>query len=339
MTTTKDTKVTKGKHRVTELCEPIGAMNLTIEQFTGCLLGLATGDALGAPYEGGALERLVWRLIGRTRDGCLRWTDDTQMAMDLANSLLEENGLQPDALARRFAAGYRWSRGYGPGAARVLKRIRRGEAWESASKAVFAEGSYGNGAAMRAPVLALFFTTDRDALLQAARVSAMVTHAHPLGIEGAVAMALAAQALLIGRSASQVIHDVQTVCSTSEFSERLKTAAAWIDAGETPGPKRVATTLGNRMTAPGSCPTALYVALRHLEMPFESMMQFSIECRGDVDTIGAMAGALWGIANGAERLPTVSLEARDELADIASRIFARYLESESPTTKDTKGTK
>jgi hypothetical protein len=59
-------------------------MEVTADRFIGCLLGLATGDALGAPYEGGPLERLVWRLIGRTSDGCLRWTDDTQMALDLA---------------------------------------------------------------------------------------------------------------------------------------------------------------------------------------------------------------------------------------------------------------
>jgi len=129
---------------------------VTADQFSGCLLGLATGDTLGAPYEGGPLERLVWRMIGRTSEGRLRWTDDTQMALDLATSLLEEDGVQPDAIAKRFASSYLWSRGYGPGAARVLKRIRRGERWEAASKAVYAEGSYGNGAAMRAPVLALF---------------------------------------------------------------------------------------------------------------------------------------------------------------------------------------
>src|SRR5436190_16580426 len=117
------------------------AWDLTADQFTGCLLGLATGDAIGAPYEGGLLERLVWRMIGRTSDGCLRWTDDTQMALDLAESLLEEAGVRPDALAKRFAASYRWSRGYGPGAARVLKLIRRGKPWQEASQAVYAEGS------------------------------------------------------------------------------------------------------------------------------------------------------------------------------------------------------
>lgn len=91
------------------------------------------------------MERLVWRMIGRTSDGCLRWTDDTQMALDLAESLLDEGGIRPEALAKRFASSYHWSRGYGPGAARALKRIRRGEPWESAVRAVYAEGSYGDG--------------------------------------------------------------------------------------------------------------------------------------------------------------------------------------------------
>lgn len=119
-------------------------MELTLDQFAGCMLGLATGDAVGAPHEGGLLERLVWRVIGRTSDRCLRWTDDTQMALDLAESLLNHDGVCLEALAKRFASSYRWSRGYGPGAAKVLKRIRCGEPWERAARAVYAEGSYGN---------------------------------------------------------------------------------------------------------------------------------------------------------------------------------------------------
>ena len=54
------------------------------------------------------------------------------------------------------------------------------------------------------------------------------------------------------------------------------------------------------------------------------MMNFIISCRGDVDTIGAMAGALWGIANGAQRLPSVRLEARDRLVDVATRMFQQH---------------
>ncbi|APR80753.1 putative hydrolase [Minicystis rosea] len=249
------------------------------------------------------------------------------MALDLAESLLEEDGIQLEALAKRFASSYRWSRGYGPGAARILKRVRRGEPWEAASKAVYAEGSYGNGAAMRAPVLALFFTRDRDGLLEAARSSARVTHAHPLGIEGAALISLAAQALLGGRSTAELLDIVRAECSTPEMSERLQTVTSWIESEATPSPRDVASKLGNGMTAPTSCPTALYIALRHANASFEAMMQFIIECRGDVDTIGAMAGALWGIVNGAERLPRVRLEARDEIVDVATRMFQRHLSS------------
>ncbi len=299
-------------------------MDLTLDQFTGCMLGLATGDALGAPYEGGLLERLVWRFIGRTSDGCLRWTDDTQMTLDLAESLLNEDGVRSAALAQRFASSYRWSRGYGPGAARVLKRIRRGEPWETAAKAVYTEGSYGNGAAMRAPVLALFFARHRDGLIAAARSSARVTHAHPLGVEGAVLIALAAHALLERRPTTQLLDIVRTECSAPKISERMKTVRSWIESEEMPSPREVATKLGNGITAPTSCPTALYVALRHMKTSFEAMMEFIIACRGDVDTIGAMAGALWGVVNGAERLPQIRLEARDALVDVATRMFRRH---------------
>jgi poly(ADP-ribose) glycohydrolase ARH3 len=298
-------------------------MDLNADQFVGCMLGLATGDALGAPHEGGPLERLVWRIIGKTSDGCMRWTDDTQMALDLAESLLEQDGVHAEKLAERFATSYRWSRGYGPGAARVLKRIRRGQPWQHASKAVYTEGSYGNGAAMRAPVLALFFARDRDGLIAAARSSAVVTHAHPLGVEGAVLIALAANALLEGRAAAQVLDIVQAECSTPQITERLKTVRSWIESEQAPGSRDVATKLGNGITAQTSCPTALYVALRHMRARFEAMMDFVIACRGDVDTIGAMAGALWGIVNGAERLPHVRLEARDLLVDVAARMYRR----------------
>jgi poly(ADP-ribose) glycohydrolase ARH3 len=307
-----------------EVATPVAFMHLTVDQFAGCMLGLATGDALGAPYEGGLLERFVWRIIGRTSDGCLRWTDDTQMALDLAESLLEEDSVRPEALAKRFASSYRWSRGYGPGAARVLKRIRRGEPWETASRAVYAEGSYGNGAAMRAPVLALFFAGDHDALIAAARSSARVTHAHALGVEGAVLIALAAHASLERRPAAELLEYVRTECSTPEISERLKTVASWIETGDTPAPREVARKLGNGIAAPTSCPTALYIALRHSKTSFEAMMEFIVACRGDVDTIGAMAGALWGIVNGADRLPKVRLEARELLVDTATRLFERH---------------
>jgi hypothetical protein len=86
-------------------------------------------DARGAPFEGGVLERALWRLIGTTRRGEMRWTDDTQMTIDVVESYLAIGAIDADELAIRFARSYRWSRGYGPEAAKVLKRIAAGADW------------------------------------------------------------------------------------------------------------------------------------------------------------------------------------------------------------------
>jgi poly(ADP-ribose) glycohydrolase ARH3 len=204
---------------------------MTQDQFAGCLLGLALGDALGAPHEGGLLERLVWRLIGKTKAGEARWTDDTQMALDVAESLIEAGGLDPDALAKRFAKSYRWSRGYGPSTTKVLKRIRRGEDWRRASTAIYRDGSFGNGAAMRAPVTGLFFASrPLDELIEAAKLSARITHAHPIGVEGAVLVAVATATALRTTSPTEILAAVQSVCTHEAFRDRLTVAEQWLQA-------------------------------------------------------------------------------------------------------------
>jgi len=293
----------------------------SLERYLGCVLGLATGDALGAPHEGGPAERMLWRLIGKTPSGCFRWTDDTQMSLDLAESLLSRGDLNPTDLAQRFAASYRWSRGYGPGTARVLRRLRRGEPWQEAALAGHAGGSLGNGAAMRAPILALFFPDDDRAVIESARTSARVTHAHPLGIEGALIIGVAAHALLNDISANETLDAVRRSVASPEMSSRLETAQGWLTSGNPPEPPDVVRDLGNGASAPASCPTALYIAIRFLTEPFEEMLRFVIKCRGDVDTIAAMAGALWGVANGNDRLPDIRLEAREHLEDVAVRLY------------------
>jgi poly(ADP-ribose) glycohydrolase ARH3 len=298
-------------------------MPVDADRFAGCLLGLALGDALGAPHEGGVLERCIWRLIGRTLDGRRRWTDDTQMSLDLAESLLDKNGLSQDDLARRFAQSHAWSRGYGPSTARLLRRIRRGEPWAEASRAIHPEGSWGNGAAMRAPVVALFFANEPERLVDAARAAAEVTHAHLLGIEGALLIAVATHALLHDRSAAQVLAAVSRHCQRAESIDRLRMATAWLAEGTAPGPREVADRLGNGMTAATSCVSALYIGLRHLEAGFDAMMRFTIACGGDVDTLASMAGALWGAHNGAARLPAVALEARERIEQVAARLHGR----------------
>lgn len=95
----------------------------------------------------------------------------------------------------------------------------------------------------------------------------------------------------------------------------------WLATNDDVSHAAVAKTLGNGITAPTSCVTALYVALRFLDAAFDSMMRFIVACGGEVDTIGAMAGAIWGAYNGAQGLPDIALEGRESLTTLAARLF------------------
>lgn len=279
------------------------------ERFVGCLLGLALGDACGAPLEGGLIERAVWRLICLPGGGTLRWSDDTQMALGLAESLAEKKGLDLDALALSWARAAQWSRGYGPGALKVLRRVRAGEDWRSARTAVYPEGSWGNGGAMRSAPLGLFFARRLAELDKAAAEAAGITHAHPLGIEGAVLIARAA-ALLLEGAAPEGLLETLAAGAGPEYraalqAERLKTGTAAVE----------------------SVPAALR-AFAGFPRDFEGLLAFVAGLGGDVDTVGAMAGALFGTLNGPAALPPqllARLEARERLEAAARALCAAAL--------------
>ena len=291
-------------------------MSPSVAQFTGCLLGLALGDAMGAPYEGGPLERMLWRLLGTTRAGERRYTDDTTMSLALAESLIARGGIDQDDLAARFAAGYRWSRGYGPGAAKVLRRIRAGAPWRDASRSVYPSGSFGNGGAMRAPVVALWTCHRASTLRAVAEQSAEVTHAHPLGMEGAVAVASATLAALEGRDARAIVDGAARSVASRAFTDKFALAAEWLESGGAPGAREVRDRLGSGMLATESCVTAVYVAARFADAPFAELLAFAAACGGDVDTVSAMAGAVWGARRGMEALPEAALARLEDRARI-----------------------
>ncbi|MEL6185360.1 MAG: ADP-ribosylglycohydrolase family protein [Myxococcota bacterium] len=298
----------------------------TEDQYRGVLLGLAAADALGAPFEGGPLERLVWQVLGRDREGRRRWTDDTQMSIDVLETYLTHGGLDQDRLAVRFAASYRWSRGYGPGAARVLRRIRKGQDWRSARRTVYPEGSYGNGGAMRAPVVALVAATadsELSDIIEATRRVAEITHAHEQALQGSSLVGLATFAALLGRAAGSVIEEASAAVTDEQLAQRWSVARSWLRDGASPNPAKVRTELGAGMLAVDSCVTATYLALHHLTDPFEVLLDSVRELGGDVDTIGAMAGGIWGAHNGAARLPSHLLqrvEKVEDLEDLADRV-------------------
>src|SRR5690242_17382702 len=92
------------------------------DRFVGSLLGLAVGDALGANFEGQSGESITARypttrhLIHNPPAGEQWYTDDTQMAIGVAETLVACGCIDEPYLCQRFAANYVPGRGYGRGA-------------------------------------------------------------------------------------------------------------------------------------------------------------------------------------------------------------------------------
>lgn len=295
----------------------------TLDRSQGCVLGLALGDAFGAPYEGGVLERFVWGMIGKTSDRKRRFTDDTQMMLDMMGVIVEHGELDLDAIATQFAQSYRWSRGYGPAAAKLLKKIKRGAHWNEVNRAVYKEGSLGNGGAMRAAPLALLFD-DQSVLFDAAKQQARITHAHPLGQDGAGLIACATHMALKDMEPIAIVDELQMLDVQQEYHEALHHVREWLTASTLRTAQQIRISPGVGMTALESCMSALYMALSHFERDFESMMSLIWSCGGDADTISAMAGAIWGARHGHKKLPSSwlkELEGRAVLEALAADLL------------------
>lgn len=283
-------------------------MSIAVEKYTGLLSGLALGDAWGARYEGGFLAQTVWSMIGRDAQRKVRYTDDTRMSLDIVESFLKNHQLDQDEIAAKFAASYDWKRGYGRGTARVLKQIRRGVPWQKANQAGFKQGSWGNGAAMRAPVLALIHPYQLEKLEPAVRRVSEITHSHPLAIEAAWLIALASQAALQDwddESLLEMLNDAaESKVMRSKTAYCRKVLLENIELNKSNLHER----LGMTSAATESSITALYFALKYRQEKYDAMLKHICDTGGDTDTVGAMAGALWGAFNGYDGLNSKRLK-------------------------------
>jgi len=138
------------------------------DRFLGCLLGLAIGDALGGKFEAQDAEAIRQRfptggaLMGYPQEE-IWYTDDTQMAIGVAETLVAHGQIVEEQLCAAFVANYVPSRGYGRGARAVLEAMEDGRDYLAVAEQYFPGGSYGNGAAMRvAPAVFSLATTARS---------------------------------------------------------------------------------------------------------------------------------------------------------------------------------
>jgi len=276
------------------------------ERATGALLGTFAGDALGMPWEGappGAIPAVLDMEAARLGAGT--YTDDTEMTIALAESLLRCDGVDAEDLARAFLAAYDPRRGYGGGTVAVFDLWREGVAVAQAAQRVFdGRGSLGNGAAMRVAPVAVRFHADPGALSAQARRSAQVTHAHPVGIDGAAAQAAAIAAALRG---DDPLAAALAEASTLQVRDALGELAARTEDELEP---HLLGDGGVPSTADRSVAAAVVAAAR--AGSFEAAVTAAVRAGGDADTTGAMAGAIAGARFGAGAIPARWREALED---------------------------
>jgi ADP-ribosylglycohydrolase len=303
--------------------------------------GLSVGDALG---ETCFLPENWNALIENPRATARRpwpYTDDTTMALAIFEVLGEFGRIDQDALARRFAARYRaapW-RGYGAGAHRLLAQILGGTDWRVAAAAVFRGGSFGNGSAMRIAPLAAYFAEDGyEKVAEQAALASAVTHAHPEGIAGGIAVAVAGayawlnrnrrgaeavkrglfDAVLAHTPPGEVRQGIERAAAFT-FDLSVEPAVRLLDYGMQTVPfdmsvEKVVRQLGNgsRISCQDTVPLCLWIVARYLD-DYQAAIVRTIRAGGDIDTNGAIVGGIVALAVQAEGIPSDWLADREDL--------------------------
>lgn len=288
------------------------------ERFRGCLLGLALGDALGAPYEFGPREDIPGRgrlfaRFGRVMDlpvGTV--TDDTQMTMALARSLVERGRLDGEDLAQRFARLWQEGRIIGPGLAssEAAGRILSGVEWY---KAGCPEGRAGNGTAMRVAPVGLLRFDDPEALIEDARTQSIITHTDKRAVAGAVVIARAVSLCLQadGLDTEEFVAEMARVARLDcpELAEYLEKLPAWLEAPREEAVGEIVRAgqpgFTGSIVTPFVVPTVLASLYSFLRSPddYQESVACAIGFGGDTDTLGAITGAVSGARLGEGALP------------------------------------
>jgi len=280
------------------------------DRIAGAMLGLAVGDALGAPVE--FRRRGTFPLVTdmdtvrspRLPPGA--WTDDTAMALCLADSLLAHEDLDPRDLLDRFCrwrdAGEHTSMGVcvgiGQGTLRALNDYSR----SGITCAVARPRSDGNGALMRVAPVACRHWSSTTKAIDLARRQSWTTHGSPLSADCCARAVELMCGLLQGDSwvgASARSSSLSTATSTATSTAACPPAGWW------PGLTR------EQVVAGGFVADTLHAAFWAVDSTdtFEGAVVAAVNLGDDADTVGAVAGQIAGCRYGRAGIPARWLSA------------------------------
>ena len=294
------------------------------DAYLGCLFGLAVGDAIGTSVEfryPGTFEPVTDMLGGgafNLKAG--EWTDDTSMALCLAQSLLSRKGFDPQDQMQRYLAwrhsGYMSSNGecfdIGNTTSAALDVYEAtGEPYVGLSHS----RSAGNGSIMRLAPIPMYFIGSEDLELHAAN-SSKTTHAHPDCIAACIVLSNILKGLLLGDSKEYAIRS--SITGSLNITNKIKD----IVLNKT---YVTSTSIAGTGYVVESLEAALWAFTRGSS--FKECVLLAVNLGNDADTTAAVTGQLAGAFYGYNSIPEqwVSKIAKFELIErIASELFEQH---------------
>ncbi|MGW4473211.1 ADP-ribosylglycohydrolase family protein [Nonomuraea sp. NPDC004354] len=280
-------------------------MTLTQDRARGCLLGLAAGDALGAPAENMEPAEIAarWGRLTEIEGG---GTDDTEYAI-FAASLLVRHG--HELTSADVAAAYRREiipsvlgpmRGAGFSELGTVQALRRGLEPPLTGK-VHAHG-WSDGLAMRAAPYGVFCPGDPAEAARLVEQDGLVS-ADGEGINGGMAVAAAVAVAMTGATAEEAVEAGLAAIPADSWTARAVTRARPLRDS----PERLHEAVVMRHypwtdLAPEAVALA-FAAYLHGDGEVEESVTYAVSLGRDADTIGAIAGALAGAGRGEGGVP------------------------------------
>ena len=291
-----------------------------LDRYTGCLLGLACGDAVGTTveFETRGSFAPVTDMVGggpfELQPG--QWTDDTSMALCLAASLLHCKGFDAVDQMNRYVNWWQWGYFSATGECfdigmTVVKALQRYLVTRDPMAGSDDPMTAGNGSLMRLAPVALFFHPQLDEVRRQARASSATTHAAAEALDCCELLAVMLCRALNGDAKEQVL-DASRLQLDSP-APRALARGAYLRKG-----------VGD-VRGSGYCVASLEAALwcfAHTRS-FDEAVLAAANLGDDADTTAAIVGQLAGAYYGRAGLPPQWLERlhlRSEIESIAGAL-------------------
>ncbi len=291
-----------------------------VDRYRGALLGLAVGDALGAPVElmrPGSFDP-VTEILGGGPHGLMpgEWTDDTSMALCLAESLIHCRGFDAKDQLERYVRWWRSGHLSSTGLCFDIGLTTRAalEAFQATGEpsGLTSPDSAGNGSIMRLAPIPMFFAKSMDdAVLYAAQSSA-TTHAADDAVSACRFMAAVIVRALWGADKEEVL----APAVVEGLSDEVKRVA--FGSFRIFGPPHI--------RGSGYVVESLEAALWafHNSDNFADGACMAVNLGEDADTTGAVYGQIAGAYYGASEIPSHWIDVlvhRNLITDFADQLY------------------